>query len=162
MKKNLKHFFKNCQNTSGIASDAFQRRGLVRLLRWFALSASVVLLGACASVGSSAVEQTVTQRATARWKALIAQDFDSAYTYTTPAYRAVVNVQGFRARTAGAVTWLGSEVVEVKCPEPAKCTARVKVDFKPLLRGRPGDKFDAYFDETWLLEDGQWSIFEQL
>ncbi len=130
-------------------------------LRWAVLPLAIAL-GACATVSSAPPEDTVRQRGNERWKALVAADFGKAYSYNTPSFRSVVSQEVYRGRIGGAVVWVGAELVEVKCPEAAKCLAKVRIDFKPVMRGAQGDKLSTYGDETWLLEDGQWWIFESL
>ncbi len=129
---------------------------------WLALLASLAL-SACASVGSSkSPEEQVRQRAAERWQALIAGEFSRAYTYITPGFRAIISPDGYRNRIGNALTWVGSEVVSVNCPEASKCLARLRLDYKLLLPGKNMDKITAHVDETWLLEDGQWWIFQDI
>jgi hypothetical protein len=126
--------------------------------RWLAV-AGALALGACATPGGSSPDETVMQRANARWKVLVARDFTAAYDYNTATFKSLVPLETYKSRTGGAVVWLGAEVVGVKCPDAEKCTARIRIDFKPLLRGT-GDKLSTHFDETWLREGGQWWVFE--
>jgi hypothetical protein len=139
---------------------------LTRRLRsaslWAALSATLTLT-ACASLGSSKPEDQVRQRVNERWQALVAGEFTRAYSYNTPGFRAVVTADAYRSRTGSAVKWLGAEAVEVKCPEASKCTATVRIDYRPMMMGgRAGDKFNTHVDETWLREDGKWWIFQSI
>ena len=130
-------------------------------LRWAPLWASL-LLAACASLGTGTPQAQITQRATERWQALIALDFPRAYTYGTPSFRSVVPQDNYRIRFGAGVTWLGAEVVGVECPEATKCIAKLRIDYKPLLGRNTGDKYSSLVDETWLLDAGQWWIFESV
>jgi hypothetical protein len=121
--------------------------------------AGALALSACATPGGNTPEDAVMQRANSRWKLLVARDFAAAYDYNTATFRSLVSFDTFKSRTGGSVVWLGAEAVSVKCPEVEKCTARIRIDFKPPLRGG-GDKLSTYFDETWLRESGQWWVFE--
>ena len=123
------------------------------------LIASAMALAACATPGASSPEEAVKERANARWKLLVARDFDAAYAYNTATFKSLVSLNTYKGRTGSSVVWLGAEAVDVKCPDADKCTARVRLDFKPPLRGS-GNKFSTYFDETWLRESGQWWVFE--
>jgi len=125
------------------------------------LCASLVL-AACASLGGSSPQDRVQERASQRWQALVTGDFTKAYDFSTPAFRAVVNRDSFRGRFTTSVKWEGAEVVSVKCAEPTRCTANVRIDFKPLLGSGFGDKINTHIDETWLLEDGQWWVFQSI
>jgi hypothetical protein len=126
--------------------------------RWLVLAVALAL-GACATPGGSSPEEAVKERANARWKLLVARDFKSAYEYNTATYRSLVSLDTFKSRTGSAVAWLGAEAIGVNCPEEQKCTARIRIDYKPPLRGG-GDKLSTYFDEIWLRESGQWWVFE--
>jgi len=119
-------------------------------------------LSACASMVGSDPETQVRQRASERWQALVAGEFTRAYSYSTPSYRAVVSADEFRNRNGGAVKREGSEVVAVKCPETTRCIATIRIDFRPLFGGRFGDKINTHIDETWLLEGGQWWVFQSI
>lgn len=133
----------------------------LRALRWVPLLASVAL-AACASVGAGTPQAQISKRAAERWQALIALDFPRAYSYGTPSFRTVVPQDSYRIRFGAGVTWLGAEVVGVECPEATKCVAKLRIDYKPLLGRNTGDKYSSVVDETWLLEAGQWWIFESV
>ena len=121
--------------------------------------AGAMALTACATPGGGSPEEAVKARANARWKLMVARDFEAAYAYNTATFRSLVSMSTFKGRTGGSVVWLGAEAVNVKCPDADKCTARIRIDYKPPLRGS-GDKLSTYFDETWLQEAGQWWVFE--
>ena len=126
-------------------------------LRWVPLLA-LLALAACASVGTGTPQEQVTKRATERWQALVKSDFNKAYGYSTSGFRAVVKPESFPSRMQGPVVWLGAEVINVTCPEPVKCIARVRIDHRTLLARSAGNT-STHVDETWLLEDKQWWIF---
>jgi len=128
---------------------------------WLALCIAM-LLAACASTGGGNPQEQVRQRASERWQALVAGEFSRAYTYLSPSFRAVVSPDGYRMRFGNAVNWLGSEVVEVNCPETTRCLARVRIDFKPLLSRKIDDKMSTHVDETWLFQEGQWWFFQDI
>ncbi len=130
-------------------------------LRSAALGLSLAL-AACASFSSKTAEDQIKERVAQRWQALVVRDFNRAYSYLTPSFRELVTVEAYRGRFGAGLSWLGGEAVAVNCPEATKCIARVRIDYKPLLSGRVGDKIGTYSDETWLLEGGQWWLFEAI
>ena len=134
---------------------------LRRATLWTTLLASLTLAG-CASLDGGNPEAQVTQRANERWKHMVAKEFDKAYAYSTPAFRDVVTPEAYRGRFGPAVNWVGAEVVRVNCAEPAKCVAVVRLDYSPLLGRSKAQTYSTHFDETWLLEGGQWWIFQNL
>ena len=129
--------------------------------KWLALCLSATLV-ACAGMTTAPPEEVVKQRVNERWKTLVSGDFARSYSYTAPSFRGLISQDVYRGRIGGAVSWVAGEVASVQCPEAIKCVARVRIDYKPLLRGRAGDTFSTYTDETWVLEDGQWWAFEPL
>jgi hypothetical protein len=123
---------------------------------------ATLALGACASLGNSSPEAQVSQRANERWAHLVAKRFDEAYTYTTPAFRGVVDAATYRGRIGAAVTWLGAETIRVTCTEPDNCKAVVRLDYQPLFNAAAFGKLSTHIDETWLKENDQWYIFANL
>ena len=137
-------------NTSGSS--------IVKSLALFTL----IALAGCAGISQSSPEEVVKQRVNERWKTLVSGDFARSYSYTAPSFRGLISQDVYRSRIGGAVNWVAGEVATVECPEAIKCIARVRIDYKPLLRGRAGNTFSTYANETWVLEDGQWWAFEPL
>lgn len=131
-----------------------------RALRWATLLVTLAL-AACAAVQPAAPEDAVRSRANARWQAMAAGDFATAYSYSTPGFKAVVPADTYKSRF-GTASWHGAEVISVTCPEPTQCTARVRIDFKYLLKSKSADKISTHTDETWLLENGQWWLFQKI
>ncbi|MFZ4480705.1 MAG: hypothetical protein ACOYNZ_12520 [Rhodoferax sp.] len=119
-------------------------------------------LAACASLDSRPPEERVRQRVAERWQAMAAGDMSRAYSYTPPSFRELVSFDVYRQRFGIGGSWVGGEAVSVNCADTAKCTARVRVDFKPLLVKGFDDKISTHTDETWLLEGGQWWLFQTI
>lgn len=164
MRNNLQNPSSNRRSAEN-SLKATHLREKSRTFRGLLLGASLVAsltLAACASMGGGTPETQVSQRASERWKALVAGEFSKAYTYSTPGFRQVVTADGFRSRYGSAVVWVGTEVVSVVCPEPVKCNAVIRLDYKPLKGGRTGAPLNTHIDETWLLEGGQWWVFQPL
>lgn len=116
------------------------------------------LLAGCTSLPSPvAPEVSVAARAKARWEAVIAGNWQQAYEFATPAYRAAVSVDSFRARTAGPVQHKSVEVRSVKC-ESAVCELKLMIGFAPLQKGFPD--LNTELGERWVLEEGEWWRFE--
>lgn len=124
--------------------------------------AALALVAGCAAMGPLAPEDAVKARASARWAALLKPDMGAAYSYMAPGYRKVHDEEAYRMRRGSAVKWTGAEVVDVRCPEATKCIAKVRIEAKPFLGGKFGDTIATHAEETWLLEDGQWWLFEKL
>jgi hypothetical protein len=127
----------------------------------FLLTAAAWLAG-CATTGPQTPEEVVKARANERWAAVLKGDVPKAYGYMAPGYRAVHGEQDYRNARGSAVKWVAAEAVEVRCPEATKCLAKVRIEAKPFMGRRFGDTIATHAEETWLLEDGQWWLFEKL
>jgi hypothetical protein len=125
-----------------------------------AASLLVLLAAGCASLGKSAAEKAVRERAQARWSALVEKDWKTAYSYLTPAYRAVVPLKRYGNQFNGPVQWESAEVRSVACEEK-RCTAKVEITFRALIPGHMDRLTSTFIEEAWVLEeDGQWYKFE--
>jgi hypothetical protein len=136
-------------------------RKAVMVMPTFAMAtALMVSVSGCSMFTPKPPEEQVRLRATERWQAAIAGDMKKVYDSTAPSYRALVSFDRFRAGFGGAVSWTGAEVVGVTC-EPAVCTTVVRIDAKPLLGKGYGDVISTHFDEKWVLEQGEWWLYQQ-
>ena len=101
-------------------------------------------------------EQIVAERAQARWDALLAGDFETAYSFASPSYRDIVDAVRFQQSLGGHASWLGAKVREVTCREDV-CEAMVRLKYRSPLP--PRMEFETDDIERWLSEDGEWWIF---
>lgn len=124
----------------------------------FAVWCACVLVG-CAIKAPLSAEESVAQRARARWESVIAGDWQGAYLLSTPAYRATVDVWAFRSTAVGAVKYKSVDIRSVVC-EMASCVVKVRIGYAPVQSGFPDLTTD--FDERWVLDDGQWWRFEKM
>jgi hypothetical protein len=126
-----------------------------RAMMWVAASL-ILLLTACATTGD--VEQSVSERAMARWDALITGDHSAAYGYLSPAYRSSVSsVQYQRQILLQKVRWTGAELIDSNCLE-STCKVRISLDFS-LIGALPGVRRyngSQEIEESWVKTDGQW------
>lgn len=117
----------------------------------------LLTLAACATTGGTA-EETVAQRAQARWDALVSGDLSAAYGYLSPAYRSSVNSMQYQRRILlQKVRWTGAEYIDSTCLEES-CKVRISLSFS-LIGALPGVKrFDGNqeIEENWVKVDGQW------
>ncbi|WP_418647476.1 hypothetical protein ACNQFN_21105 [Thauera butanivorans] len=118
---------------------------------------AVLALGGCAALDSRTPEQIVAERAAARWEAIIANDWQAAYEYATPGYRAANKLEAYQGRLQSAVIRRqGIEVSGVECPQADSCTATLLLAYQPLQPGFPSMK--TRMTERWILEEGRWYI----
>ena len=123
----------------------------------FGLGCCLLLTSTLAGCGEpKTAEQIVAERAQARWDALLAGDFETAYSFATPSYRGVVDAIRFQQGLGGHASWLGAKVREVTCREDV-CEAMVRLKYRSPLP--PRMEFETDDIERWLSEDGEWWIF---
>ena len=124
----------------------------------------VAVLSGCATMGSSTPEEAVAARANARWATWIKRDYAEAYKYNTPGFRANVPVEKFVSMRGKDVRITKGEVNKVTCESVDKCVARVGLTATSTLMTRQSfpKQIETYIDEIWLLEDGQWWIFQPI
>ena len=82
--------------------------------RLFAVMLVAILLSACAAAPSLVNDLEV--RAQARWDALLARDYATAYSYYSPGYRSSTTVVDFEiAQRVRRVVWTGGKVQDSSC-----------------------------------------------
>jgi len=129
---------------------------------YFSAATLALALAGCASVSANrSPEEVVRQRATERAEAFVKGDLDRSYSLTTPSYRKLRDLAAYKRSFGAGATWEKAEVKNVTC-EPVRCKVAIAVSVKPLIRGRFGDTITVQFDETWLLEDGNWWLYQAL
>ena len=145
------------------------------LTKKYCLTAAVLLaaglLAGCAAPGAGSssaaapaasttkVENAVSVRAQQRWDWLMAGKFDDAYTYTTPAYRALNTAQDYRNRFSSGAKWVDPKVDSVTCESGERCRVKIVLGIQVAARGFTKPTRSVIF-ETWLPEDGQWWFYQ--
>jgi hypothetical protein len=119
-----------------------------------------VALGGCSTLDTRTPEEIVADRAQQHLDALMARDYEKAFGYTTPGYRAANTARMYSSAYAGAGFWLGAKVDQVVCTPaeaPVKCEVRAKVTYKA-----PRQKLDLerILNHRWLNVDGVWYRYE--
>jgi hypothetical protein len=130
-----------------------------RNMPWYAVTMGLALLtlAACAT-SPAARDKAIQQRAQARWDALLAKDYATAYSYLSPGYRSSVSVTDYEINVrARRVQYLSAEYRSHSCEEAA-CTVEIMVGYKvdrPLSR-LPEWKGTSLVEERWVFTDGKW------
>lgn len=143
-------------------SSSVARAGRVALGLAFAIG-----LAGCASApkeGTAArpAEPDASQLETLsvqRWENLISGNFGQAWEFFSPGYQATKTKEAYAAEMAGRpVKWLAATYEDRDCPEPTRCTVRVKIDYriKMAVTGVGEVKSHQWLRETWLFLDGRW------
>ncbi len=115
---------------------------------------AIVALAGCATIRPDsppeAKREAVTERANARWAALIKGDTDTAYAFLSPASKELTPLTEYRteARSKG---FRSAKIENVDC-EPESCRVTVTVVYDhPKMKGIP-----TLVQESWVLEDGKY------
>ena len=126
--------------------------------RYLAVVVLAVLAAACATLGPSSPNEekvkVVSERAQARWKAIIGKDFAAAYEYLSPKSRATVTPAGFKA-IASRLAYKAAELKDVTCEaETCKVTFLITYDAK-LMKN-----VHSPLEESWVIDGGQaWYVW---
>ena len=130
-----------------------------RLIGLAASLCAAALLAACATGGGSGGAKTPEKRAVERWKAIIAGDYATAYTYLTPGYRSGVSEAAWTGRQSRLpARRTGVELEGTECESIEVCEVRLNVEFEvqKVLPGVDTMTSNNFVAEAWLLLDGQW------
>ena len=103
-------------------------------------------------------EVQLKERVLARWQALIQRDFEAAYPFETPAYRAIYTPRQFLAQQGGQVDWRMANVKDIRYDDPDVARVVVEITYRYAEPGAKGQALNLTQDvkETWLRKDGQW------
>jgi len=104
----------------------------------------------------SRLREAIGGRVDGRWASLIASDFERAYAFELPSYRALFPFADFRLQFGRDVDWLSAEVVRVELTSDDR--ADVVIDLTQSVAMVPGEEqiSVATLSEVWLLRDGEW------
>lgn len=118
-------------------------------------------LAGCASTGGLTSESpnetkvaVVTERATERWKALIAGNVPKAYDYLSPAVRDVMTVQQYKEKIRTSM-YRDARIDKVECGADA-CKVNLMLTYDhPRMKG-----ITTPLEESWILDKGQfWYLY---
>jgi hypothetical protein len=107
--------------------------------------------------------KVVTERAAARWKAIIGKDFAAAYEYMSPATRATVTPAGFKT-IAGRLDYRNARITAVTC-DGATCRVKLILTYnaKVAIKGDLSADMEGVstpLEENWVIEQGQaWYVW---
>ncbi|HKK23749.1 MAG TPA: hypothetical protein VJ947_08690 [Pseudohaliea sp.] len=134
-----------------------------KVLRWGLGAVVVALVAGCASGPrlNDAMKSRLLERAEARWHMLEQRDFDTAWTYTSPAYREVFPKALYRHRFSYMVDWqlTGVEFLTYDA-EAAVASVAARVMSKPAKHTSTASAVigavPSVFHERWVYVDGEW------
>lgn len=125
-------------------------------IRILFLGIALLIIAGCGD--SRPPAEIVGERAQARWDALLAQDFETAWGFESPGFRQTVGVPEYRFdKRQGGIKWLTAKVQDIEC-EVDRCNVAVLIVYElarggAMLRGTRGQRSVM---ETWIRSDGGW------
>ncbi len=129
---------------------------------WLIISCSLmVLVSACATTKPAG--DTIKSRAQARWDAVLARDYETAYAFYSPGYRTSHSLEDFETQLRSRrVRWVGANVLEASC-EADICSVETRLDYKinKPVPGVPVWKSSETISERWVRLDRQWWFFPE-
>jgi hypothetical protein len=118
----------------------------------------VVLLCGCVSTQSKKSDEEIVAELAQKWvDELVKKDFEKAWSYTTPGYRASQSVTVFKRSVAGALNWTDGKVRSVTC-EADRCDVVTDISYSlprfKLENTRP-------IERVWIKVDGKWWLYQK-
>ena len=132
-------------------------RHLVKSGLLLAFMFTSIFLTACATSPESAGD-TIEKRAQDRWDALLAGDYETAYSFYSPGFRSTTPMIDLAIRIRSQrVQWVSAEYKDHVCDESV-CTVNFLVGFKVVkpVRGMKEWENSTLVDEQWIKTEGQW------
>jgi len=121
---------------------------------------ALFLLGGCAAQPQTpaSAEEAVKARATAQQQARLENNFQLAYTFTSPGYRETHPYKFYLGRMGTVIKRRGFEVKSVSC-EGDVCSVLVNLEYSyaGLAAGASKDAvMKRELTEKWIRADGEW------
>jgi len=117
------------------------------------------MLAGCATVAPTpTTEDTVVQRAQARWDTLLAGDYETAYSYYSPGFRSKASVTDLEIKMKlQRVRWTSATYRDHTCSGEA-CTVRFDVNYEVSapVPGVSTWKGIDLIEEQWVRTGGEW------
>ena len=145
--------------TPRLRAASVQVKGRAVAATWIVLCIGLLLMAGCASTSSlGARDKQIQERAQARWDALLAGDYATAYSYASPGYRSATSAVDFEiAFRLRRVQYTSADYKEHSCEE-AVCKVRMEIGHKVIrpVAGLPEWKSAGVIEERWIKTDGEW------
>lgn len=149
-----------CKRGGGIAP------AVMRGMRFLAVAVVVAVVASCATLKPDSPNEEkvklVTERATARWQAIIGKDFAAAYEFMSPSSKAAVTPAGFKT-VASRLDYRAVKVNGATC-EGGTCRVRLVLTYNASVAAKgesiPVNSINTPLDEIWIIEKGQiWYVW---
>jgi len=150
-----------CERGAGIAP------AVMRGMRFMAVAVLVAAVASCATLKPDSPNEEkvklVTERAAARWQAIIGKDFATAYEFMSPSSKTAVTPNGFRT-VASRLDYRAAKVTGATC-EGGTCRVKLVITYNASVATKGGEtlpvnNINTPLDENWIIEKGQlWYVW---
>lgn len=124
---------------------------------------SLASLIGCASA-PSAPEQSLEEKAQARWDHILADEYEQALAMYTPGYREITSVGEYAAWVESRpVRWQSADVRLTACEDEARCTVYVSISYR-VPTGPVGIRdmeFRQDVEESWIRLGDAWYFVQE-
>lgn len=123
----------------------------------------LMTLAACATTSTAARDARIEKRAQARWDALLARDYATAYGFLSPGYRSTTSATDFEIDVRSRrVQYQSAEYKGHSCEE-STCTVQMMVGYRVArpVQGLPEWKSSSLIEERWILSAGEWWLLPE-
>ena len=119
----------------------------------------LMLISMLVMAGCSTQEQTLEEKAVARWDHLIKGEFDQAYDYLTPGYRQTETKEAYGFRMgASKIEWQEVSFDKKECEEEDLCVVHVNIQYLYVMPVAGGKEMvqTTTVRENWIKKDDGW------
>jgi hypothetical protein len=140
---------------------------MIDRMRFLAVAVVGVVVASCATLKPDSPDEEkvklVSERAAARWQAIIGKDFATAYEYLSPASRTAVTPIGFKT-VASRIDYRAVKVTGAAC-EGGTCRVKLMLTYNAAVATKGGEtepikNITTPLEENWVIERGQlWYVW---
>jgi hypothetical protein len=118
--------------------------------RFLATCGVVILMSGCATTSPKKAEELVSQRAQARWDALVKSNLKEAYAFLSPGSRAALSFEAYKASIREGF-WKSAQVNRVECASQEACEVHMTIEYEYRAQ-----RIKTPLRETWIREGSDW------
>jgi hypothetical protein len=139
---------------NSLSTQQVDKVGFFQVVRSIAigglLAGLIAGLAACGMLEQRKPQEMVTDRAKARWEALVKGDVAAAYAYLSPSSKAVMTL-GAYVNSIKLGFWKSAAVERVECATADSCEVVTAIEYE--MGGR---RIKTPIKETWIREGSNW------
>lgn len=126
-----------------------------------------IVVGILMLTGCKDSIEDIDSKSVKRWEAIIASDYDEAYSYFSPGYKKTESKASFASKTANAkmrVEWKAVEFVSKRCESDTQCEVELKIVYKYTFPRKSMGEIEVptTITEKWISKEGKWYFLPKL